>query len=200
MDSELVFKIILIVQFSVFSIVRIEYQRAVKRAGYKTMMEESVRYLILLFLLIFYEVITLFIYLLYPELISWAAIPIPVWLRWIGVALGILAISLFIWIHRHLGKSFSMKLRIKERQALVTSGPYQWVRHPMYAAFYLLHISSFLLTANWFIGLTWLAGLTIIIALRVKREETMMVSRFGEQYISYMKRTGRFFPVVKLNR
>ena len=52
--------------------------------------------------------------------------------------------------------------------------------------------------ANWFIGVTWLVGLTLIIAFRVKREEEMMANRFGKQYLIYMKHTGRFMPPVKL--
>ena len=79
---------------------------------------------------------------------------------------------------------------------LVTDGPYRWIRHPMYTAFYVLHIAVFFLTANWFIGLTWLAGLTIIIVLRVKREEAMLLARFGDKYNSYMERTGRFLPHI----
>ncbi len=70
----------------------------------------------------------------------------------------------------------------------------------MYSAFYLLHIAVFFLTANWFIGVTWLAGLTITIRLRVRREEEMLLERFGGQYGSYMERTGRFVPPVKLVR
>ena len=64
--------------------------------------------------------------------------------------------------------------------------------------FYVQHIAVFFLTANWFIGVTWLAGLTIIILIRVKREEAMLLARFGEKYDSYMERTGRFLP--RINR
>jgi len=62
----------------------------------------------------------------------------------------------------------------------------------------MLHIAAFFLTANWFIGVTWLIGLSIIIALRVNREEAMMMKTFGDQYRSYMKRTGRFVPAIKI--
>lgn len=66
----------------------------------------------------------------------------------------------------------------------------------MYTAFYVLHIAVFFLTANWFIGVTWLAGLTVILLLRVKREEAMLLARFGDQYGTYMERTGRFLPRI----
>jgi len=111
--------------------------------------------------------------------------------------LGVMALLLFLWIHRYLGSNLSVSLRIKDSQTLITDGPYRWIRHPMYTAFYLLHLATFLLTANWFIGVSWTVGLTIIIALRVRREEAMMINRFGDQYRLYMQQTGRFFPAIR---
>jgi protein-S-isoprenylcysteine O-methyltransferase Ste14 len=108
--------------------------------------------------------------------------------------MAITALLWFIWIHHSLGNNLSVRLRIKESQELVTDGPYRWIRHPMYSAFYLLHLAVFFLTANWFIGVTWVAGLTYIILLRVKREEAMLLAEFGKKYSSYMEHTGRFLP------
>lgn len=194
MDSEAVFRVVLIATFCIFSILRIEYYRLARKARYVTVIEESRRYSILLSVLICYEVFTLFLYLFYPQPIMQAAIPMSVGLRWIGVATAILALALFAWVHRSLGKNFSHNLKIKDQHILVTDGPYQWIRHPMYTAFYILHIAVLFLTSNWFIGVTWIAGLTIIVALRVKREEAMLMDRFGADYHSYMRQTGRFIP------
>jgi protein-S-isoprenylcysteine O-methyltransferase Ste14 len=91
-----------------------------------------------------------------------------------------------------------MKLRIVDQQTFITTGPYQRIRHPMYTAFYMLHIATLLMLANWFIGVTWLVGLTMIITSRVRREEEMLVKRFGQQYINYQKNTGRFIPSINL--
>jgi protein-S-isoprenylcysteine O-methyltransferase Ste14 len=66
-------------------------------------------------------------------------------------------------------------------------------------AFYLLHIAAFFLTANWFIGLTWTISLTAVIAMRVKKEESMMIDKFGDKYRLYMERTGRFLPNITIN-
>jgi protein-S-isoprenylcysteine O-methyltransferase Ste14 len=197
---ETVFKIILIVVYTVFSIIRIQYQVRAQRAGFKTVIEESKRYSVFLSLLICYEVLILFIYLLGPHLLYWANLPFPMWVRWLGLVLALASLAMFIWVHQHLGNNFSMKLRIKESHTLIISGPYQWIRHPMYTAFYLLHFAAFLLTANWFIGLSWLLGLTIIIYMRISREESMMLDKFGEDYRVYMKRTGMFTPSIKLGR
>ena len=198
MSIEVICKVVLICLYSLFSIIRIEYYRRAKKAGYKTVIEERRRYSIWLSIFICYEVFTFFLFIFFPETLLWAAIPFPVWARIIGVVLGIAALLWFIWVHQSLGNNLSVRLRIKDRQILVTDGPYRWIRHPMYSAFYLLHIAVFFLTANWFIGVTWLAGLTIIILLRISREEKMLLERFGDQYVSYMERTGRFVPRIKL--
>jgi len=194
---ELVSKIVLITVFSLFSILRAVYYRKTKRAGYITVIEESKRYSIWLSIFICYEVFTFFLYIFSPQALAWAAVPLPVWSRVLGSLLGTVALLWFIWIHRSLGINLSAKLRIKDRQVLVTDGHYRWIRHPMYSAFYLLHIAVLFLTANWFIGVTWLVGLTITILLRVKREEEMLLDRFGDEYASYMGRTGRFTPPIK---
>jgi protein-S-isoprenylcysteine O-methyltransferase Ste14 len=197
MDLELLFKFILIAEFSVFSILRIIAQRAAVRAGLKTVISESRRYAVLLAVFICYEIFTFFAFIIRPELFGWAQMPLPEWLRWLGVVIGLSALGLFAWVHRSLGHNLSATLRIKEEHSLVTDGPYRWIRHPMYTAFFLLHLGAFFLTANWFIGGSWLAGLIIVVATRVQREETMLIGLFGDDYRAYMRRTGRFLPSGK---
>lgn len=184
--------------FSLFSIIRIEYYRRTKKAGHITVIEERKRYPIWLSVFICYAVFTFFIYILFPQALAWATFQLPLWSRSVGILLGLMALLWFIWIYSSLGSNLSVRVRIKESQTLVTDGPYRWIRHPMYTAFYVLHIAVFFLTATWFIGVTWLTGLTIIIFLRVKREEAMLLARFGDKYDSYMERTGSFLP--RINR
>ncbi len=82
---------------------------------------------------------------------------------------------------------------IKDSHTLVTSGPYRWVRHPIYTSYFALALSLFLLTTNLFIGLALLA-LSILLASRVEGEEALLLERFGDEYRAYMQRTGRFLP------
>jgi protein-S-isoprenylcysteine O-methyltransferase Ste14 len=191
---ELAFKIILILIYSAFSIIRIRYQINAARAGYVTVISESRKYSVFLALLICYEVFTLFLFLFYPRVLAFAAISLPLWLRTLGALLALISLLLFIWVHRNLGGYFTVNLKVYREHKLVDTGPYRWVRHPMYTAFYLLHIAAFLMTANWFIGITWMAGLTVIVLVRIWREEKMMLQIFGEDYRAYMNRTGRFWP------
>ncbi len=162
------------------------------------MIEERKKYSVWLSIFICYEILTFFLLILFPQTLDWSKLWFPLWARLFGAFLGFLALLWFLWVHRSLGNNFSVKLRIKTSHILVTDGPYRWIRHPMYTAFYILHAAVFFLTANWFIGLTWLTGLTLIVFIRIQREERMLLSNFGKIYGAYMQRTGRFLPRFRL--
>lgn len=206
MDIEIFSNYLLIVVFCLFSVIRIEHYRRARKAGYKTVVSESKKYSIWLSVFICYEVFTFFAFIEVrtlrwdPQLLAWADMGLPLWMKVVGALMAVLALMLFLWIHRALGSNMSATLRIKVNHTLVTAGPYAFIRHPMYSSFYLLHAAVFLLTANWFIGLTWMMGLSLIVLLRVKREEAMLVERFGEEYRIYMRRTGRFLPPIRFAR
>ena len=136
----------------------------------------------------------LIVYLIHPVWLSWSSIALPAWLRWLGAPLGVVALSLLFWVHRELGRNFRGTLHLRAEHELVTSGPYRWVRHPMYTVFYLIGISILLLTANWLIGGGTLIVLTAVMLSRMKHEEAVMTERFGETYRAYIARTGLFLP------
>jgi protein-S-isoprenylcysteine O-methyltransferase Ste14 len=81
-----------------------------------------------------------------------------------------------------------------KEQVLITSGPYQFIRHPIYTAFILILGSALLISANWFIGLAWLGMTVLEVASRIGFEESLMLEYFGDRYRDYMKKTGRLLP------
>ena len=130
----------------------------------------------------------------WPDLIGWADFSLPDWLRWGGLVLGYLSVVLIWWTEFSLGKNFSTYLHVREGHTLVVHGPYRWVRHPMYTGLFGLTLAWLLASANWLVGLPGLLSLMVIIVNRVSREEAVMIEQFGDEYRTYMKRTGRFFP------
>jgi protein-S-isoprenylcysteine O-methyltransferase Ste14 len=98
------------------------------------------------------------------------------------------------WSQVSLGANWSDIPRFLEGQDLVTRGPYRWIRHPIYSAFLLILGSLLLITANWFVGLLWIAMTGLDVAARMRAEEAMMVGHFGEPYQAYLRRTGRLLP------
>jgi protein-S-isoprenylcysteine O-methyltransferase Ste14 len=132
-------------------------------------------------------------YLIKPHWMAWAALPLPRWLRWFGVALGVVAGLLLTWTFRTLGRNLTDTVVTRREHTLVTCGPYRWVRHPFYVSAALAFTADTLATANAFLGATG-ALLLILLVMRTRTEEANLIARFGDGYRDYMRRTGRFLP------
>lgn len=138
----------------------------------------------------------LILHLVKPDWMAWASVCLPAWLRWTGVVLGVVGVLMLAWVHHELGRNFSGTLHLRTEHTLVTSGPYHWIRHPMYTAFFAITLSFFLLSANWLIGIVFLGGLIAVMISRVTKEEQVMATRFGAEYQTWATHTGRFLPRI----
>jgi protein-S-isoprenylcysteine O-methyltransferase Ste14 len=119
---------------------------------------------------------------------------------WTTIA-GAIVFAAALWLlfrsHADLAKNWSPVLRIIEGHELVTSGIYRRIRHPMYAAHALWGVAQALLLKNWIAGPSMLVFFIPLYLLRVPLEERMMLERFGDEYMSYMRRTGRLIPRLR---
>ncbi len=197
MRNEAAFRVILSTLYILFMLVRVFYMRRGSESGERISRTRGDRpriALISAFNLL--GTIAGLVYIFAPHRMRWANLPAPIWSRWAGAALGIVTLPVFAWTHHALGKNWSADLVIKEQHALVASGPYRWVRHPMYTAIFGSALAFFLLSANWAIGMTGL-GMSIVVASRVDKEEALMIEEFGDQYRAYMRRTGRYLPRIR---
>jgi protein-S-isoprenylcysteine O-methyltransferase Ste14 len=135
----------------------------------------------------------LVLYAINPLWMGLLRIPFPVWLRWVGFALGLASLGFWAWTQVALGKEWSPQLQLRAGHHLVTTGPYTRIRHPLYTAMFGYGTSVALVTANWVFVALAVAVVAGLFA-RVPKEEQMMVKEFGEEYEAYMQRAGRFFP------
>jgi protein-S-isoprenylcysteine O-methyltransferase Ste14 len=133
------------------------------------------------------------VYMIVPHWLAWGSLPLPTWLRGLGVALALSVIPLVIWAQRSLGDNVTKTVATKERHSLVTRGPYHWVRHPLYLFGSVFFVALGLIAANWTFFVAILLG-AIPLAIRTRKEEAALIERFGDDYREYMKHTGRFFP------
>lgn len=111
-----------------------------------------------------------------------------------GVVLLIGTVWLFWRAHRDLGHNWSMHVQMREGHELITGGVYARIRHPMYAALLLGALGLTAAVHNWAVG-----GLALLVALlfvfvRAPREERFLRSQLGEEYDSYIAKTGRILP------
>ncbi|WP_189523466.1 protein-S-isoprenylcysteine O-methyltransferase [Nostoc sp. PA-18-2419] len=147
--------------------------------------------------LLFLVIIGIFVLPLVNVFTPWfdfAAYDLPNWTGWLGTIVFGLAIALFWRSHTDLGQNWSASLEIRDEHTLVENGVYQYIRHPMYAAFWLWGIAQALLLHNWICGLSYLVSFLPMYLFRVPQEEQMMLDTFKQQYQQYMTRTGRVLP------
>jgi protein-S-isoprenylcysteine O-methyltransferase Ste14 len=136
-------------------------------------------------------------YTINPAWMEWSALEAPVWVRWIGAALGACVVPAVHWLLTALGSNVSETVLVKERHELVTrAGPYRWVRHPLYATGIALFVAIGLMALNWFILGMALIALVLIRTVVVPREERELITRFGSEYEQYRRRTGAMWPRV----
>ena len=133
------------------------------------------------------------LYIINPAWMQWAHVALPPWLRGLGVVLGLAVLPLLHWLFRHIGRNISETVLTKERQELVVSGPYRWIRHPLYTASIVVLFALSLIAANAFMAAMVLLVAVLLPSLAA-REEQNLQDKFGERYRAYMKQTGRFLP------
>ena len=112
----------------------------------------------------------------------------------IGAALVILGLALGITARYHLGRNWGMPMSEKEGAELVTTGPYAYIRNPIYSGMLLAMLGSALsVSALWAIILVVSGGYYV---WSVFGEEKIMARLFPDQYPAYKARTKRLIPWV----
>ena len=114
-------------------------------------------------------------------------------IRWLGVVLFVAGGALRLWPVFVLGDRFSGLVAIQPGHTLVTSGVYGVIRHPSYLG---LLVNSL----GW--GLAFRSGVGVLLTVliippllaRIRAEETLLRTQFGDDYDAYCARTSRLIP------
>ena len=134
------------------------------------------------------------LWLIYPPLMGWSAIAAwPLALRWAGLGLMALMLPGIYWMFSHLANNVTPTVTTRRDHQLVTSGPYRYIRHPLYTFGTMLFTGFILIAGNWFLMLTAVVALSALFS-RTQQGEAVLLERFGDEYRAYMQRTGRYLP------
>jgi protein-S-isoprenylcysteine O-methyltransferase Ste14 len=120
-------------------------------------------------------------------------LPTAPWLPVLGIAIAVAGFAFAIWARMHIGRNWSSAVTSRVQHELIRSGPYRWVRHPIYSGLMLALLGTVLVQDQ----LRGIIALALVYAgwkIKSRLEEKMMVSTFGEQYIAYSNSTGALFP------
>ena len=102
-------------------------------------------------------------------------------------------ISFAIWARFYIGQNWSSSVTIKVGHELIRTGPYAWVRHPIYSGL-LIALAGTGLARNRLIALPALALVWLGFWIKSRKEERFMCKTFGEQYLEYSQSTGALVP------
>ncbi len=112
-----------------------------------------------------------------------------------GISITLLGLGFAVWARVHLGKNWSGSVTIKVDHRLVRTGPYRYVRNPIYTGL----LAGFAGTAL-VIGRVWaIYGLLILLAgflIKIQEEEKVLLENFGEEYLRYKKEVKALIPFI----
>lgn len=98
---------------------------------------------------------------------------------------------------RHLGKQWRYAAALREDHELIQSGPYRWLRHPIYASMFGMLLATGLCWTWWpmFLGsvVCFVAGTEI----RIRAEDRLLEARFQETFVAYRARTRAYLPFLR---
>lgn len=119
----------------------------------------------------------------------------PELLAWPGVALTAAGHLFAIWARLHLGRYWSGEVQLKEGHKLVTSGPYAFVRNPIYTGLLAAVLGSALALGNWR-GVIAFALVLGSFVRKIGIEERTLAPALGAEYDDYRGRVKALFPCV----
>jgi protein-S-isoprenylcysteine O-methyltransferase Ste14 len=113
--------------------------------------------------------------------------------RLLGLAVGLGGAAVLVWGSASLGRFLVHEAAILQDHTLITSGPYRFVRHPIYSGYLALLLGSGLGMLNVWLLLLWPLALVGIL-IQVGSEERLLGAKFGPAYRRYAGRTGQLVP------
>ena len=122
-------------------------------------------------------------------------VPQELWIAYPGIALTCVGTGISIWARHCLGEYWSARVTLKEGHQLIRSGPYAFVRHPIYTGMLVGCIGTALVVGEWR-GILAVMLLLAAHSRKAMREERMLTQEFGEQYAAYRQSTGFLLPRV----
>jgi protein-S-isoprenylcysteine O-methyltransferase Ste14 len=103
-----------------------------------------------------------------------------------------------VWASAHtLGKQWRMEAAISADHKLIQTGPYRWLRHPIYTSMFGLLMATAAAYTWWPM---WVAGAVAFIVgteIRVRAEEQLLERHFGDEFRQYRARVRAYLPLVR---
>lgn len=111
----------------------------------------------------------------------------------VGAAVCVAGLAFAIWARVALGRNWGMPMTLHEDPELVTSGPYRYVRHPIYTGLTAMLIGTSLAYPLAALPCAFVIAYSVFSAFQEERD---MEKRFPEAYPEYKKRSKMLVPFL----
>ena len=135
-------------------------------------------------------------WIILPWYASFSQTPFFPQLAWLGAIMAVVALILTVFCWYHMGTAWRIGIDHKEKNELITDGPFKHIRHPIYALSMLLMLGCFLSVQTKFM-LVIACAHWIIFTLETYREENYLTAIYGARYQAYVQQTNRFLPPLR---
>ena len=142
--------------------------------------------------------VSFFAYVFAPSWLSWSNWHLPLWIRILGASIAMLCIPAIRWVFVSIGNNISETILTKSTHQLVKSGPYRWIRHPLYTFALLEMFALALVASNWFLFIFPCIATIVFRLFVIPKEEANLIKLFGKRYEDYRQRTGALFPLINM--
>lgn len=120
-------------------------------------------------------------------------LPNEMWIEWLGAVLTLAGALFAIWARYTIGKEWSAEVQIKQGHELIRSGPYAYIRHPIYTGI-LLALGGTAITISEYRAVLGVALFLIGFVRKAKKEESFLAGEFGPAFDEHRRHTGFFLP------
>lgn len=115
------------------------------------------------------------------------------WSFWIGAVLAGLGLGFAAWARIHLAGNWSGTVTLKQDHSLIRSGPYQFVRNPIYTGLLTAILGTAIAEAEWR-GLAALVLVAVSFLRKIKIEEQFLTAQFGDAFARYRAEVPALIP------
>ncbi len=127
--------------------------------------------------------------------LQWEVLPYRPAFYWIGLALTFAGLAFTVWARFRLGTNWSGSVQVKTEHALVKTGPYRWVRHPIYTGLLAAFLGTAIALDQWR-GLVAFVIVLLGLLYKLHLEERWMIETFGDAYRDYRKHSKALIPGI----
>jgi protein-S-isoprenylcysteine O-methyltransferase Ste14 len=115
--------------------------------------------------------------------------------HWLGAAMVAAGLAFSVWARVHIGRNWSGMVTVKAEHELIRSGPYGWVRHPIYSGLLIAFVGSAIARGEWR-GVIAVALVFVAFWRKLRVEERWMTEVFGDSYLRYREQVRALIPCL----